>query len=313
MIPLTRLGLIKYSKRETIKVKLKLKWVNPGFSTMEKLKTYGRFVKVEHTLFSLPLILSGAFLAAGGIPGIRVLILILVAAFGARTAALGLNRIIDMEIDRRNPRTKERELPSGKISLLEASAIVGVGILIYLVAAYLICDFVLYLSPIPLIVFTVYPYMKRFTSLCHFGVGLGLSLSPLGGWFAVRCSANGIIPPLLLSLFTLFWVSGFDVIYATLDEEFDRKSGVLSLTSRYGKKRALFISAILHLFSFIALIALYFYEFKSIYTLPFLIVSGLLLFWEHRKSSDVDFAFFKINALLGFVVFLFVLSGIYLP
>jgi 4-hydroxybenzoate polyprenyltransferase len=279
---------------------------------MEKLKTYGRFVKVEHTLFSLPLILSGAFLAAKGIPGIRVLIFMLIAAFGARTAALGLNRIIDREIDRRNPRTKERELPSGKISLTEAFTIVGGGILIYLIAAYLICDFVLYLSPIPLIVFTFYPYMKRFTPLCHFGVGLGLSLSPLGGWFAVRCSANEVIPPLLLSLFTFFWVSGFDVIYATLDEEFDRQSGVFSLTSRYGRKKALFISALLHLFAFLSLTLLYFYELKSIYALPFLIISGFLLFWEHRKSSDVDFAFFKINALLGFVIFLFVLSGIYL-
>lgn len=280
---------------------------------MEKLKIYGRFVKVEHTLFSLPLILSGAFLAARAIPQIRVLILVLIAAFGARTAALGLNRIIDREIDRRNPRTKERELPSGVISLPEASAIVGGGILIYLIAAYLICDFVLYLSPIPLVVFTFYPYMKRFTSLCHFGVGLGLSLSPLGGWFAVRCSANEFVPPLLLSLFTFFWVSGFDIIYATLDEEFDRQLGVFSLTSRYGKKRALFISGVIHFLSFLALIGLYLYEFKSIYAIPFLILSGLLLFWEHRKSADVDFAFFNINALLGFVVFLFVLSGIYLP
>ncbi|MER3445608.1 MAG: 4-hydroxybenzoate octaprenyltransferase [Candidatus Dadabacteria bacterium] len=280
---------------------------------MERLKTYGRFIKVEHTLFSLPLILSGAFLAAGGIPEIRVLVLILIAAFGARTSALGLNRIIDREIDRRNPRTRERELPSGKMNLIEASGIVGGGILIYLIAAYLICDFVLYLSPIPLLVFTLYPYMKRFTSLCHFGVGLGLSLSPIGGWLAVRCSVSGILPPLFLSLFTFFWVSGFDVIYATLDEEFDRQSGVFSLTSRYGKKRALLISAVLHLLSFLALIELYFYSFKSIYALLFLIISGLLLFWEHRKSADVDLAFFKINALLGFVVFLFVLSGIYLP
>ncbi len=279
---------------------------------MEKLKTYGKFIKVEHTLFSLPLILSGAFLAARGVPVSRVLILILIAAFGARTSALGLNRIIDREIDRRNPRTKERELPSGELRLPEAFAIVGGGILIYFIAAYLICDFVLYLSPIPLIVFTIYPFMKRFTSLCHFGVGLGLSLSPLGGWFAVRCSAGGILPPLLLSLFTFFWVSGFDVIYATLDEEFDRQSGVFSFTSRYGKKRALLISAILHLFSFLALLGLYFFDFKSIYALLFLIICGLLLFWEHRKSTDVDFAFFKINALLGFVVFLFVLSGIYL-
>jgi 4-hydroxybenzoate polyprenyltransferase len=279
---------------------------------MERLKIYGSFVKVEHTLFSLPLILSGAFLAAKGVPEIRALILILLAAFGARTVALGLNRIIDSEIDRRNPRTKERELPSGKITLREASAIVGAGVLIYLISAYFICSLVFYLSPIPLLVFTLYPYMKRFTSFCHFGVGLGLSLAPLGGWVAIRCSLSEVFPAFLLSLFTFFWVSGFDVIYATLDEEFDMRSGIFSLTSRYGRKNALFISALLHLFAFLALVGLYFYEFKTTYATLFLLISGFLLFLEHRKSSEVDFAFFKVNAVLGFVVFFFVLSGIYL-
>jgi 4-hydroxybenzoate polyprenyltransferase len=280
---------------------------------MEKLKKYSSFVKVEHTVFSFPLILSGAFLAERGVPEVRILILILFAAFGARTAALGLNRIIDREIDKRNPRTIGRELPSGKISLGEACVIVGVGVLIYLISAYCICSLVLYLSPIPLLVFTLYPYMKRFTFLCHFGVGLGLCLAPLGGWIAVRCSLDDILPAFLLTLFTFFWVSGFDIIYATLDEEFDVKSGIFSLTSRYGKKKALSISAVLHILAFIALVVLYFYEFKSNYAIVFLIISGFLLILEHKKSSDVDLAFFKVNAYLGFVVFFFVLSGIYLP
>ena len=280
---------------------------------MQKLKTYGSFVKIEHTLFSFPLILSGAFLAAGGVPELRTLVLILFAAFGARTAALGLNRIIDREIDKRNSRTKGRELPSAKVSLWEALAIVGTGILIYLLSAYLICDLVLYLSPIPLIVFVIYPYMKRFTSLCHFGVGLGLSLAPVGGWVAVQCSLNEMFPALLLFLFTFFWVSGFDVIYATLDEEFDRQSGVFSLVSRYGRKKALFISALLHAFAFLWLVGLYLYEFRSsAYATVFLLLSGFFLLLEHRKSSDVDLAFFKINILVGFFAFLFVLSGIYL-
>jgi 4-hydroxybenzoate polyprenyltransferase len=143
-------------------------------------------------------------------------------------------------------------------------------------------------------------------------VGLGLSLAPLGGWIAVRCSLSEMFPPILLFLFTFFWVSGFDIIYATLDEEFDRQSGVFSLVSRYGRKKALFISALLHIFAFTALVGLYFYEFRSIYASLFLLLSGFLLFLEHKKSSDVDLAFFKINALLGFVVFFFVLSGIYL-
>ena len=282
-------------------------------SKMKNLRKYGSFIKVEHTLFSLPLILSGAFLAADGFPNMKLLIILLFAGAGARTAALGLNRIIDREIDRRNPRTAGRELPAGVITLRGALGITFLGILIYIISASLICDLVLYLSPIPLIVFVTYPYMKRFTYLCHFGVGLGLALAPLGGWVAVTCSLGGLLPAILLSLFTLCWVSGFDIIYATLDEEFDRESGVFSLVSVFGMKMALSISALLHFFAFIVLIILYLYRFNTLYALPFLFVSGLLLFLEYKKSSNVDLAFFKINILVGFFVFIFVISGIYLP
>ena len=280
---------------------------------MSSLKTYSSFIKLEHTLFSLPLILSGSFLAANGLPDLDLLILIIVAGIGARTSALALKRIIDKGIDKRNPRTAERELPSGKITLAGALALTISGILLYLLSSYLICDLVLYLSPIPLIVFVLYPYMKRFTYLCHFGVGLGLAMAPLGGWIAVTCSLSQLLAPTLLSLFTLFWVSGFDIIYATLDEEFDRKSGINSLVSVFGRQNALLISALLHALSFIALIVLYLYKFNTYFALPFLFVSGFLLFLEYKRSSNVDLAFFKINILVGFFVFIFVLSGIYLP
>jgi len=280
---------------------------------MSSIKSYGNFIKLEHTLFSLPLILSGSFLAANGVPDLKRLLLIILAGIGARTSALGLNRIIDKEIDKKNPRTAERELPSGKITLAGALVLTISGMLVYLLSSYLICDLVLYLSPIPLVVFVLYPYMKRFTCLSHFGVGLGLALAPLGGWIAVTCSLSQLFAPILLSLFTLFWVSGFDIIYATLDGEFDRKNGIFSLVSVFGKRNALSISALLHLFSFIALVVLYFYKFNSFYALPFLFLSGLLLFLEYKKSSNVDLAFFKINIVVGFIVFIFVLSGIYLP
>ena len=280
---------------------------------MSKLKSYSNFIKLEHTLFSLPLILSGSFLAANGLPDLKLLILIIIAGIGARTSALGLNRIIDKEIDRKNPRTAERELPSGKVSFSGAYTIVLSGMLAYFLSAYLICDLVLHLSPIPLVVFVLYPYMKRFTYLCHFGVGLGLALAPLGGWIAVTCSLSKLLSPILLSLFTLFWVSGFDIIYATLDEKFDRKSGIFSLVSVFSKRTALTISALLHSLAFVVLILLYFYKFNTYYALPFLLISGLLLFLEYKKSSNVDLAFFKINILVGFTVFVFVLAGIYLP
>lgn len=280
---------------------------------MKRMQNYGDFIKIEHTLFSLPIILSGAFLAAAGVPQIYILVLILIAGAGARTAALGLNRIIDRKIDLLNPRTKDRGLPSGRISSNEALGIIGFGLGVYFSASYLICDLVFYLSPIPLIVFVLYPYMKRFTTLCHLGVGLGLALAPLGGWVAVRCSLSELMPAIFLSLFTLFWVSGFDVIYATLDEEFDIKSGIYSMVSVYGRKTALIVSAVFHILAFVFLLLLYLLEFNKIAAAIVLLISGILLFLEHKKSSYVNLAFFKINILIGMIVFLFVLCGIYLP
>jgi len=280
---------------------------------MNNLNNYTNFIKFEHTLFSLPLIFAGTFLAAKGIPPWKLLVLIILAGTGARTSALAINRILDRSIDALNPRTEDRELPSGKISLSKAYAVTVLGLIVYFVSAYLICDLVLYLSPIPLVVFIVYPLMKRFTPLCHLGVGLGLALAPLGGWIAVTCSFDGILPAVILSLFTLCWVSGFDIIYATLDEEFDRRNGVHSMVSVYGRDIALIVSSALHQAAFFFAAFLFFFRFKSIVAGIFLVIIGILLFLEHRKAENVDLAFFKINILVGIAIFLFVLSGIYLP
>lgn len=280
---------------------------------MNSIKNYSSFVKFEHTLFSLPMILAGAFLAWGGLPDLKLLLLIILAGTGARTAALAINRILDRKIDALNPRTKDRELPSGRLSLTKAYGVTIAGLLLYFAAAYMICDFVLYLSPIPLAVFVIYPLMKRFTWLCHFGVGLGLALAPLGGWVAVTCSFHSMLPAVLLALFTLFWVSGFDIIYATMDEDFDRKSGIYSMVARFGRGTALYVSGLLHQAAFFSIAFLYFLMFKTIFAGVMVAVIGILLFLEQRKSSNVDLAFFKINILVGFSVFLFVLAGIYLP
>lgn len=279
---------------------------------MGKLRHYGNFIKVEHSLFSLPLILCGSFLAVWGVPDLKLLLLIITAAVGARTAALAINRILDTKIDALNPRTLDRELPSGKINMPEAVGISLTGLALYIVSAYHICDLVLYLSPIPLVIFIIYPLMKRFTPLCHFGVGLGLAMAPLAGWVAVTCSLNNLLIPLLLSLFTLCWVAGFDIIYATMDEEFDKESGIYSIIAVYGKSRGLAISAVLHLLAFISLAAIYLLIFSSYLSVIFLLITGFLLYLEHKKSQNVDLAFFKINIVVGFAVFIFILSGIYL-
>jgi 4-hydroxybenzoate polyprenyltransferase len=280
---------------------------------LQKIQSITRFIKIEHTLFSLPLIFSGVFIASKDPPTLQLMILILLGATGARTAALALNRIIDRKIDERNPRTISRELPSGRMSLGDAVIILLIGLIAYFMCAALISTFCLILSPIPLIIFTFYPYMKRFTSYAHFGVGLGLSMAPLGGWFAVKNSLANITPGLLLALFTLCWVTGFDIIYSTLDEAFDRGENLYSFSSRFGKIKALRISAMLHLAAFVILTILFFMQIRALAALPFLLVSGYLLYLEQKKSNDVEMAFFKINALLGFAVLAMVLVGVYFP
>lgn len=275
------------------------------------MKKFFSFVKIEHTLFSLPLIYSGVMLAARDtVPSAGILILVLTAATGARTVAFALNRIIDRNIDRRNPRTAVRELPSGRMTVWEASWVMVTGLALYFGSAYLISDFCFYLSPVPLAVFVVYPTMKRYTPLAHFGVGMGLAMGPLGGWFAISPSFDNLVPPALLSLFTLFWVAGFDIIYATLDEEFDKKESLFSFPSRFGKRRALQFSALFHLFAFAFLTALFFYSPFSLLALPLLVVTGFLLYLEQKKAEDVELAFFKINAVAGFAVFLMVVVGV---
>lgn len=277
---------------------------------LKKLSNFLHFVKIEHTFFSLPMIFSGVFLSAHELPRISTLVLILVAATGARSVALALNRIIDREIDKRNPRTLIRELPSGKMSYREALSVLLVGAIAYFASAALISTFCLMLSPIPLIVFTLYPYMKRFTPFCHFGVGVGLAMAPLGGWFSVHPTMSGFLPAALLALFTMFWVSGFDVIYSTLDELFDRQENLYSFSSKYGKVRALRYSAYLHALAFVSLGLLFALYIKAIVALPFLILTGILLFLENKKAEDVELAFFKINAFLGFSVLGMVVMGV---
>lgn len=278
-----------------------------------KFSTFARFVKIEHTLFSLPLIYSGALLAARGWISLGLALFMLVAAVGARTVALSLNRIIDREIDRRNPRTAIRELPAGRMKLLEAMAVLLVGLVLYFGSAELIGRFCLAWSPLPLAVFVFYPYMKRFTPLAHFGVGMGLAMAPLAGWVAVTQSLQNLIPGFVLGFFTLLWVTGFDIIYATLDEQFDRRENLYSLPSRLGKAQALRISGYLHALAFIVLVYIFAVYIQSWIAVPFLALAGFLLYLEQAKASDVELAFFKINAALGFVILVMVAVGVHFP
>jgi 4-hydroxybenzoate polyprenyltransferase len=286
------------------------------------MKKYFSFVKIEHTLFSLPMIYAGMVLAlhanwiAGTLrPDLSTLIakalLILGAATGARTIGFAANRIIDRRIDAKNPRTTMRELPTGRMKLRQAYGVLVCGLIVYLACAASLNTLCLALSPIPIIVFGVYPFLKRFTSLAHFGVGASLALGPLGAYFAVRPTLDGVLPAVLLSVFTWFWASGFDIIYSTSDEEFDKREGLFSLPAKVGSRRALQISGAIHVVSFFVLVAVYLSAFSgSVLSGVLLLLAGLLLFLEQKKSADVELAFFKINAVLGIVVLLFVIVGV---
>ncbi len=283
------------------------------------MKKFFSFVKIEHTLFSLPVIFAGmAFgLHANAVSGVEVpdlwakVLLILGAATGARTIGFAVNRIVDRHIDARNPRTRMRELPSGRMKLRDAYMVLIGAAILYVGCAAGLNSVCLLLSPIPAAVFAIYPYLKRFTSLAHVGLGASLALGPLGGYFAVRPSLHGSLPAIFLSLFTWTWAAGFDIIYSTSDEAFDRKEGLHSLPARFGSKRALQISSAAHLAAFLLLAAVYLVAFRGSVTAGvLLLIAGVLLYLEQRKSDNVQLAFFKINAVIGFVVLLFVIVGV---
>ena len=276
-----------------------------------RLRTYAGFVKLEHTVFSLPLIYAGALLGAPRWPSARLAILVLLAAVGGRVVAMGLNRLIDVEIDARNPRTQRRELPRGAMRRWEAWAIVVLAGLLYAASAVAIAPICLVLSPIPVVLFLAYPYLKRCTSLSHLGLGLAWSMAPLGGWLAASRSLAGIREVGWLWLFSILWVSGFDIIYATMDEAFDREWGLHALPAHLGKRPALQIAAALHAVAFLSLWLLWCTQLgSSPVALAWLAAIGLLFLWQHLIAARRPvFAFFQLNGALGFLVLGFVASG----
>ena len=207
------------------------------------------FTKIEHTLFSLPLLFAGAWIGAGGMPSIKVLLLIALVGLGARTFGMAINRILDKNIDAKNPRTKNRELPSGKLSMVQGYGVAVVGLIFYFVGCFLLGSMVFKLSLLPLVPLSVYSLLKRFTPLCHYGIGICLAAAPMGAFVAVTNSLAFPAELWWLALFTFCWISGFDIIYALMDIEFDRENGVRSIPASLGATGAQVVAAITHAIS----------------------------------------------------------------
>jgi 4-hydroxybenzoate polyprenyltransferase len=279
-------------------------------SVAGKIILYLRMIKFPHSIFALPFAFTGAVIAAEGIPSIREIVWITIAMVGARSGAMGLNRVIDRKIDRENPRTKNRELPKGEIRLSEAILFTGVSIAIFIFAAYMLNPLCLKLSPIALAVLFIYSYTKRFTWTTHFVLGLALSAAPLGAWIAVRGTFDTEIIPMGIAV--IFWLAGFDTLYALQDIEFDKSHGLYSIPKRFGIKNALILAKLFHLMTFIMLLATgVLFKMGIFYWLGMMIVAGLFIY-EHSlvKESDLnklDIAFFNMNGYISITVFIFTL------
>lgn len=275
---------------------------------MKKFVDFLKMIKIEHSIFALPFALTSTVIAANGLPDLKTVIWIIVAMVGARTGAMGLNRVIDAEIDRKNPRTANREIPAGKIKKSEAVLYIIISFVVYEFATFMLNDLCFKLSPIPLAVFILYSYTKRFTSLCHIVLGLALGLAPIGAWVAVRGDINfGII---LMGIAVLFWVAGFDIIYALQDIDFDRQENLHSIPRYLGVEYSLILSRVFHLIAFFVFLYLYKYFKMGYLYLLGIIICGIFMFYQHRLISKddlsrVNIAFFNLNAYISLTVFVF--------
>jgi 4-hydroxybenzoate polyprenyltransferase len=260
-----------------------------------------RFVRFSHTIFALPFALGSVLVAAGGIPSLRTLGWVLLAMVLARTAAMSFNRLVDWEIDKRNPRTAGRHLILPKTWGWGLMAVCSAG---FVAASHAINPVCFWLSPVALALIFFYSLTKRFTALCHFFLGLALAAAPVGGWLAVRGHFEW--PPLVLALAVLLWVAGFDLIYATQDHEFDRAEGLHSIVVRIGIRRSLLLAQMLHWLMLAGLAAFGIAAgLGRIYHGGLFLIAGALVY-EHRSAArqDVDGinrAFFQSNAFVGLV------------
>ena len=272
-----------------------------------RVQVFLEMIKFSHTIFALPFAFTGALLAARGLPALSQAGWIVLAMVGARTAAMGLNRVIDAEIDARNPRTKGRAIPAGLLSRGSVLFFILISVLLMLFAARMLNPLCLYLSPVALGFLLLYSYCKRFTALAHVVLGICLAGAPLGAWIAMRGTVE--LPAFLLAFAVLFWVAGFDILYALQDLEFDRQSGLHSIPAKLGVTGSLFTARTFHLAACGFLIALYLTMQLGPFFLTGLVATCAMLLYEHwllrgGNLDCLDAAFFNMNGYISVTLFL---------
>jgi 4-hydroxybenzoate polyprenyltransferase len=287
---------------------------------MSKIKNYLSLVKFSHTIFAMPFALIGFFLAIqhsvfNAQHSMIIFSLVLICMITARSAAMAFNRYLDRKFDAKNPRTAIREIPKGIISANSALRFVILSSVIFILSTYFINTICFYLSPVALFVILFYSYTKRFTFLCHLVLGLGLSLAPIGAYLAVTGKFD--VLPILFSFAVIFWVSGFDIIYAMQDIDFDQSQKLYSIPSALGKSKALRVSELLHVFSAACVIAAGVYgSFHWIYWIGIGVFIGMLVY-QHaivkpNDLSKVNIAFMTANGIASVVFAVFVITDLFI-
>ena len=273
---------------------------------IRKLTVMLEMIKFKHTVFAMPFALMGAFLAERGFPSIRVFFWVVIAMVGARTAAMTFNRIVDRRFDAANPRTAKRAIPAGEVSMAESWLMVVVSSILFFFACWMLNTLALIIAPFALSLTFIYSLTKRFTWLCHVVLGIALAFSPLGGWVAVSGSLTGF--PWLLSLGVLFWVAGFDCIYACLDADFDRDAGLYSMPSSFGRQKAFRLAVFFHVLAFIFFtLTGYQQELNFVYYIG-IVLTGCALFYQHfvvnpRDLTRIQVSFFSMNGFIALTLF----------
>lgn len=285
---------------------------------MGRLVNYSKLVKFEHTLFALPFALTGFFFALhqeGSVLSIKLLALVLLCMVFARNAAMGFNRFLDREFDKLNPRTALREIPAGILKPKSVLFFVVVNALLFIATTWFINKLCFYFSPVTVFIILFYSYTKRFTPLCHFVLSLGLAIAPMGAYLAVSGKFDWL--PYMLSNVVFFWVSGFDIIYALQDEEFDRNFNLKSIPSLIGKKKALALAKIIHFIAVIFIVLVAVLTPANWLHIIGAIIFSALLFYQHTlvkpdNLSKVNLAFFTTNGIASVIYGLLVIISLYI-